>query len=89
MRGTHCLRHWSSTQPTIALSSGEAELGGISKGMSHAMGLRSIVADLGITLTLNIKTDATCHRDVPTPRRRQDQALRHCALVGPAPRAQR
>ena len=24
MYGTHCLRHWSSTQPTIALGSGEA-----------------------------------------------------------------
>ena len=33
LRGAHCLRHWSSTQPTVALSSGEAELGGNSKGL--------------------------------------------------------
>ena len=27
LRGQHCIRHWSTTQATIALSSGEAELG--------------------------------------------------------------
>ena len=59
MRGGHCVRHWSSTQPTIALSSGEAELGGISKGLSQGMGLRSIAADLGFSLRLNLHTDAT------------------------------
>ena len=59
MRGTHCLRHWSSTQTTVALSSGEAELGGIAKGMSQGLGLRSIGHDLGISLALKLWTDAT------------------------------
>ena len=59
MRGTHCLRHWSSTQTTIALSSGEAELGGLSKGISHGIGLRSIAADLGLETKLRLRTDAT------------------------------
>ena len=59
MRGTHCLRHWSSTQPTVALSSGEAELGGISKGLSQGIGLRSMGADLGIPMKLELRTDAT------------------------------
>ena len=59
MRGSHCIRHWSSTQATLALSSGEAELGGIAKGLSHAIGLRSIAADLGISLSLRVRTDAT------------------------------
>ena len=37
MRGSHCIKHWSTTQPTIALSSGEAELGGLCKrtGIVH------------------------------------------------------
>ena len=26
MHGNHCIRHWSSTQTTLAMSSGEAEL---------------------------------------------------------------
>ena len=57
--GGHCLRHWSSTQPTIALSSGEAELGRISKGLSQGIGLLSIAQDLGFDFSLNVKTDAT------------------------------
>ena len=58
LRWSHCIRHWSSTQPTIALSSGEAELGGISKGLSQGLGLRSIAADLNIVLKLKLRTDA-------------------------------
>ena len=59
MRGGHCIRHWSSTQTTIALSSGEAELGGIAKGVSHGLGLQSIATDLGIRLGLVLRTGAT------------------------------
>ena len=59
MRGEHCVRHWSQTQPTIALSSGEAELTGMAKGIAKGIGLRSIAQDLGITLQLKLRTDAT------------------------------
>jgi hypothetical protein len=59
MRGTHCIKHWSSTQPTIALSSGEAELGGLCRGAANAIGLRSVARDLGIGLSLRIRSDAT------------------------------
>ncbi len=59
LRGTHCLKHWSSTQPTIALSSGEAELGGLCKGAANAIGLRSVALDLGIHLSLRVRSDAT------------------------------
>ena len=59
LRGGHCIRHWSSTHPTIALSSGEAEMGGLTKRATHGIGLRSIAADLGIQLTIAIKSDAT------------------------------
>ena len=38
----------SRTKP--ALSSGEAELGGICKGAANAIGLRSVARDLGIRL---------------------------------------
>ena len=59
MRGGHCVKHWSSTQTTVALSSGEAELGGICRGAAHALGLQSLAADLGISLSLEVLTDAT------------------------------
>ena len=59
MRGSHCVKHWSSTQTTVALSSGEAELGGICRGASHGLGLQSLAADLGIKVELEVLTDAT------------------------------
>ena len=59
MRGGHCIKHWSTTQTTVALSSGEAELGGICRGASQALGLQSLALDLGIELGLEVLTDAT------------------------------
>ena len=41
MHGGHCIKHWSVTQSTVALSSGEAELGGICRGASVGLGLQS------------------------------------------------
>ena len=59
MVGNHCVRHDSTTQSTISLSSGEAELHGISKGMQHAMGLSAMYKDLGLGLKLRVHSDAT------------------------------
>ena len=59
MRGSHCVRHWSSSQPTIAVSPGEAELGGLCKGAANGIGMRSLAADLGITWSIKVFTDAT------------------------------
>ena len=59
MHGGHCMKHWSTTQTTVALSSGEAELGGICRGAAIALGLQSLAKDLGIHLKLDILTDAT------------------------------
>ena len=59
MRGHHPVKHWSVTQPIIALSSGEAALGRICRGASKALGLQSLAKDLGFHLKVNILTDAT------------------------------
>ena len=59
MRGKHCIKHWSATQPTIAISSGEAELGGMCKGASQLIGMQSISRELGFEFTLHMATDAT------------------------------
>ena len=59
MMGRHSLKHWSTTQTTIALSSGEAELSGICRGASIALGLQSLARDLGVELRIEILTDAT------------------------------
>ena len=59
MRGSHCVKHWSTTQTTVALSSGEAELNGICRGASIGLGLQSLSHDLCIDLELEVLTDAT------------------------------
>ena len=67
MRGGHPIKHWSKTQTTVALSSGEAELTGICNGSSIALGLQAVARDLGLSWELCIHSDATaaigiCHR---------------------------
>jgi len=60
MLGSHIIKHWSSTQPIISLSSGEAEYYGCFRAGSHALGLRSMMNDLGVhEKRLRIKTDAS------------------------------
>ena len=59
MRGSHLIKHWSSTQKTIALSSGEAELAGIVKGSGEGLGLVSVVADLGTDVSLTVLADSS------------------------------
>ena len=59
MLGDHCVKHWSKTQPTIALSSEEAELSGIGSGIAQALGIQSIARDLGMDMRLRVHTDAT------------------------------
>ena len=57
--GSHLIRHWSSTQPTVALSNGEAKLTGIVKGATHAIGFQSLASDMGLGISLHILSDAT------------------------------
>ena len=53
------VKHWSSTQRVVTLSSAEAELTGIVKGSTEGLGLRSLAADLGWTLALKVFTDSS------------------------------
>lgn len=59
MRGSHVIKHWSSNQTTVALSSAEAELSGIYKGSAQGLGLHSLANDLNISLSLDIQSDST------------------------------
>jgi len=59
MHGTHCLKSWSSTQRVIAGSSGEADYYGIVKGGSNSLGMRSLMNDLGVSISIHIKSDAS------------------------------
>ena len=78
-RGDHLIKHWSTTQSTVALSSAEAELTGISKGAAQGLGLQTIAADLGIQLKLTVMTDATAA--IGICRRRGLGKVRHLATA--------
>ena len=55
---SHCIRHWSTTQTTISCSSGKAELHGIAKGISHAIGMQSTCRELGWEYEPQVHSDA-------------------------------
>ena len=75
MIGTCCVKHWSKTQSTIALSSGEAERGGIAYGTAQTLGLQSVCRDLGMELGIRIHSDATAA--IGIARRRGMGKIRH------------
>ena len=79
MRGSNLRHHWSSTQTTVALSSGEAELTGICKAASKGIGLRSLSADLGLTFSLAVLSDATAATCIC--RRRGLGRVRHISVA--------
>ena len=57
--GSHLLKSTVSTQGTIALSSGKAEFTAGVKGTSVGLGVRSLGADLGMSLFPNMHTDSS------------------------------
>ena len=56
--GRHVLKWWSKTQPTLALSSGEAELAAIVRSTSEGLGVQAFMEEFGIKTDLVIKSDA-------------------------------
>ena len=59
MLGSHTIKHWSSTQTGISLSSGEAEFNGVVRGAGQALGYQSLLRDLGVELPVRLWTDSS------------------------------
>ena len=59
MLGGHTLKTYPSTQPTISLSSGEAEFYGVVRAAGAALGQQSLFADLGTPLEVRVWTDSS------------------------------
>ena len=57
--GRHVVRTWSATQPTVATSSGEAELIAMAEGASRGLGLRTMMMELGFGPELQVVHMAT------------------------------
>ena len=57
--GSHTIKHWSSTQTGISLSSGEAEFNGVVRGAGQALGYQSLLKDLGVDIPVRLWTDSS------------------------------
>ena len=58
IRGGHLIKHWSSTQKTIDLSSGDAELAGVAKGGGEGLGIQRLALGSGISLGSQVHVDS-------------------------------
>ena len=57
--GGVALKHWSSTQASVALSSGEAEFTALVKAAAESMGVQALAADLGWRLDVTVSVDSS------------------------------
>ena len=78
MWGRHCIKSWSATQTTIALSSAEAELGGLVKGACTSLGLQSVANDLSIPKEIVLHGDSAAA--IGICRRKGIGKIRHLAV---------
>ena len=58
------LKSWSSTQKSIATSSGEAEFYALTKAAAEGLGVQAVAADLGWIFKLQVWVDSTAARAV-------------------------
>ncbi len=75
MFGSNCLKTYSQTQETIALSSRESEFHGIVKAATMGVGIKSLVAELGLEIVVQANTDSSAARSISS--RRGAWPLRH------------
>ncbi len=68
MLGSHCLKTYSQTQDTIALSSGESEFYGIVKAAIMGVGIKSLFGVLGLEIGVQVNTDSSTARSISSRR---------------------
>lgn len=78
MYGKHCIKSYSSTQSTIALSSAEAEYYTLVKSASIALGMQAMYRDLGERMSITLHTDASAAKAIAM--RKGLGKLRHVAV---------
>ncbi len=66
MFGSHAIKHWSSTQASVTLSSGEAEFSGVIRGAGQGLGYQALLRDLGVDVPLRVWTDSSAAMGICT-----------------------
>ena len=75
-RGQHLLRHSSTVQSVIGLSSAESEYHALTKGGCSGLGLQSLFADWNLELQLSLYTDSSSAKAIAS-RRGTGKSTRH------------
>ena len=75
-RGQHLLRHSSTVQNVIGLSSAESEYYALTKGGCSGLGLQSLFADWNLELQLSLHTDSSSAKAIAS-RRGTGKSTRH------------
>ena len=77
--GSQLVKTWAKTQPVLALSTGEAELAAVVKASAEALGMQSVLRDLGHEVELTVRSDATAA--IGMVRREGLGRVRHLAVA--------
>ena len=78
MLGSSCLKSSSTTQLSLATSSGEAEYYSLVKGASSALGMVSLCADMGLAVKLKLRCDSSA--SIGIAQRRGAGKVRHISV---------
>ena len=69
MLGDHLIKTWASTQTVVALSSGEAEYYGVTKGACEGLGIVGLLEDLGDQrVPVEVLTDSSAAKGIASRR---------------------
>ena len=67
--GGHTLRTWATTQPTVAMSSAEAEYYAMVEGATRGIGLRTMLSEMGVEVNVVvISTDSSSAKSFASQR---------------------
>ena len=55
----HCLKSWSSTQPTTAISVAEAEYYALVEGATRPIAMQSMLKEMGQVVNIEVQTDSS------------------------------
>ncbi len=68
MFGKHCIKTFTQTQETVALSSGESEFYGIVKVATMGLGMKGLMADLGLGVEVQVNTGSSAGKSIASRR---------------------
>eukprot|EP00974_Lingulodinium_polyedra_P095560 9261497-Lingulodinium_polyedra.AAC.1 len=66
--GGDVVKTWSKSQGSISLSSGEAEYYALVKGSAEALGMKSLMADMGIQCEVRMRVDSSAAKGIASRR---------------------